>query len=296
MKKTNNFLIMMMISPLLFWNCGGESKKEAEEESVVEVEEEMVAPSLTLLWETSDELTTCESVLVDKGTGTIYVSNIAGDPRKKDGMGFISIINKDGEIVEKDWVTGIDAPKGMGILDGKLYVTNIDELVEIDIENAKIAHRYAVEGASFLNDVDVYGGKVYFSDMETGKIHVLEGGEISEVASDQKGINGLRLDDGGVLYGLDGAGLKKYDDGGMAEVLNSEVTGGDGLIILGENDFLASRWVGEIWIVQNGEATKLLDTKDAGSNTADIGYLVEDQIVLVPTFMKNKVAAYKLDY
>ncbi|WP_186753581.1 ATP-binding protein [Echinicola salinicaeni] len=295
MKKTNNFLIMM-IAPLLFWNCGGESKKETKEESMVEVEEEMVEPSLTLLWETSEELITCESVLVDKDGGTIYVSNIAGDPREKDGEGFISIINKEGEIVEKTWVDGIDAPKGMGILDGKLYVTNIDELVEIDIEKAEIAHRYTVEGASFLNDVDVHGGKVYFSDMETGKIHFLEGGEISEYASGQNSVNGLRLSDEGVLYSLDGAGLKKYSDGGMAEVINDEVTGGDGLIILGDNDFLASRWIGEIWIVQNGAASKLLDTKDAGSNTADIGYLEDEQVVLVPTFMKNKVAAYKLDY
>ncbi|UCS94233.1 ATP-binding protein [Echinicola marina] len=296
MKKTNNFLIMMMLSPVLFWNCGGESKKVAEEETLVEVEEEKVEPSLTLLWETPEELTTCESVLVDEDTGIIYVSNIAGDPREKDGVGFISIINKNGEIEEKEWVAGIDAPKGMGILEGKLYVTNIDELVEIDIEKAEIAHRYAVEGAGFLNDVDVYGGKVYFSDMETGKIHVLEAGEISEYAAEQKSVNGLRLDDDGILYSLDGAGLKKYSEGGAVEVLNSEVTGGDGLIVLGDNDFLASRWIGEIWIVQDGSATKLLDTKDAGANTADIGYLEKEQIVLVPTFMKNKVTAYKLSY
>ncbi|GGZ22097.1 hypothetical protein GCM10007049_13600 [Echinicola pacifica] len=285
----------MAAAPLLFWQCGESNKQESNEE-VIEVTEEEVEPSLTLLWETPEELTTCESVLVDPDTGTIYVSNIEGDSREKDGKGSISIISKDGEILERDWVTGIDSPKGMGILDGKLYVTNIDEIVEIDIEKAEISNTYPLEGAKFLNDIDVAEGKVYFSDMENGKIHVLENGEITLVAEGQVGINGLRVGDGGVLYGLDKAGLKRYDTEGNHEVLNSVVTGGDGLIILGDDDYLASKWSGEIWIVQGDKETKLLDTKDMGSNTADIGYLEEEQIVLVPTFLKNKVAAYKLEY
>ncbi|WP_026235532.1 SMP-30/gluconolactonase/LRE family protein [Echinicola pacifica] len=296
MKMTNcKPLLLMAAAPLLFWQCGESNKQESNEE-VIEVTEEEVEPSLTLLWETPEELTTCESVLVDPDTGTIYVSNIEGDSREKDGKGSISIISKDGEILERDWVTGIDSPKGMGILDGKLYVTNIDEIVEIDIEKAEISNTYPLEGAKFLNDIDVAEGKVYFSDMENGKIHVLENGEITLVAEGQVGINGLRVGDGGVLYGLDKAGLKRYDTEGNHEVLNSVVTGGDGLIILGDDDYLASKWSGEIWIVQGDKETKLLDTKDMGSNTADIGYLEEEQIVLVPTFLKNKVAAYKLEY
>ncbi|WP_200974790.1 SMP-30/gluconolactonase/LRE family protein [Echinicola sp. 20G] len=296
MKKSNKLLLLIMAAPLLFWQCGGaEKKEEVKEEPMVEVEEE-VQPSLTLLWETPDELTTCESVLVDEESGTIYVSNIAGDPRAKDGEGFISIISKDGEIIEKEWVSGIDAPKGMGLLDGKLYVTNIDELVEIDVENAKVSNTYPIEGAGFLNDVDVHGGKVYFSDMEKGLIHVLADGEISVVAEGQASINGVRLSEDGTLYGLDGEGLKKYGESGTAEILNSKVTGGDGLIILGDDVYIASRWVGEIWIIDGNGETKLLDTKDAGSNTADIGYLEDEKIVLVPTFMKNKVVAYKLAY
>jgi len=290
-----------MIAPMLFWQCGPKKSEQSEEMTEemdqMEVEEEMVVePSLTKLWETPAELTTCESVLVDGSTGTIYVSNISGDPRGKDGEGFISIISKNGEIVEKGWVTGIDSPKGMGILDGKLYVTNIDELVEIDIKSASISKTYPVDGAGFLNDVDVYGGKVYFSDMETGKIHFLEKGKIGVLAEGQGSINGLRASEEGVLYGLDGEGLKMYAEDGSEEIINSVVTGGDGLIILGDGNYLASRWVGEIWLINEDGETKLLDTKGDESNTADIGYLTEEQVVLVPTFRKNKVVAYKLEY
>ncbi len=125
---------------------------------------------------------------------------------------------------------------------------------------------------------------------------MLEDGNIKTFAEGQENINGLRVSDSGVVYGLDGSGLKKYDSEGKGEIINEVVTGGDGLIILEEDTYLASRWQGEIWIIQGDKEVKLLDTKQDESNTADIGYLADQQIVLVPTFKKNKVAAYRLDY
>lgn len=53
---------------------------------------------------------------------------------------------------------------------------------------------------------------------------------------------------------------------------------------------------GEIYLIQDGEAVKLLDTTSEESNTADIGYIPEDNLVIVPTFFKDKVVAYKLSY
>ncbi|AFL83359.1 hypothetical protein Belba_0705 [Belliella baltica DSM 15883] len=293
--KTIQKLSLALMLPFIIWSCGPGTTTETSE-TTEEIVEESVEPSLTMLWETSEELITNESVLVDENSGKIYVANIEGNPTEKDGKGSISIINKAGEIIENVWISGIDAPKGMGISNGKLYVTNIDELVEIDLETAQISNRIAVEGAQFLNDVDTDGGKVYFSDMNTGKIHLFENGNLSLFAEGQEGINGLRIGNDGTVYGLDAAGLKKYNSEGSFEIINSVVTGGDGLIILDENTFLASRWQGEIYIIQNGQETKLLDTTAAESNTADIGYMAEENIVFVPTFFKNKVAAYKLNY
>jgi hypothetical protein len=98
------------------------------------------------------------------------------------------------------------------------------------------------------------------------------------------------------VYGLDGEGLKKYNADGTFTLINSTVTGGDGLIILEDNVFLASRWQGEIYLVRGNEQTLVLDTKATESNTADIGFIPGENIVLVPTFFKNKVVAYKLSY
>ncbi|MCH7413078.1 ATP-binding protein [Belliella sp. R4-6] len=291
--KTTQKLILTLAFPLIIWSC--DSKTTNEEVTEVEVEES-IEPSLTKVWETTAELMTNESTLFDPTTGIIYVSNIDGSPSEKDGKGSIAIISKEGEIIQKEWVSGIDSPKGMGISNGKLYVTNIDELVEIDIKTAEISNRYKIEGAEFLNDVDTDGDKVYFSDMNTGKIHLFQDGAISTFAEGQDKINGLRVGSNGVLYGLDGSGLKKYNSNGSFEMINEVVTGGDGLVVIDESTFIASRWQGEIYLIQDGQETKILDTKAEESNTADIDYIPEDNLVLVPTFFKNKVVAYKLTY
>ncbi len=257
---------------------------------------EEVEPSLTLVWETDTVLTTCESVLYDITRREIYVSNIDGKPTDKDGKGFISKLDLDGVVTELKWVKGINAPKGMGVLVDKMYVTNIDELVQINMADGKITKGFTIKGAKFLNDVAVGGGNVYFSDMETGKLHKYDGERISLVSEGHSGLNGLTYFDGN-LYGLDASGLIKFSlDGGMPEILNAEVTGGDGLVLIDENTFVASRWQGEVWLIKDGKATMLLDSKDEEIQTADIGYNPAEKIVYVPRFFSNKVSAYRLEY
>ncbi|MHA7131532.1 SMP-30/gluconolactonase/LRE family protein [Algoriphagus namhaensis] len=273
----------------------GPQKTEESSETIPEVEDAKT-PSLTLVVETPETLITNESVLYDPSSGTIYVSNIDGTPLDKDGKGSISIIDKEGNIITQDWVTGLNAPKGMGIANGKLYVTDIDELVEIDIASATITQKYSVEGSEFLNDVATHEGKVYFTDMNTGKVHVLADGAVSTLSEGHESLNGIAVDTDGTIYGLDASGLKVWNADGSTSVINSEVTGGDGLVILGDGNFVASRWQGEIWFVTESGQTLLLDTKAQESNTADIGFIPGENLVLVPTFFKNKVAIYQLDY
>src|SRR5262245_62784665 len=55
-----------------------------------------------------------ESVLYDGGNKVLYVSNIEGtDPWGKDGQGSIGKVGVDGKIIKVDWVTGLNAPKGL---------------------------------------------------------------------------------------------------------------------------------------------------------------------------------------
>ncbi len=294
MKTIFKYPALALTASAALFSCG----PQKTEETVTEIEViEPKTPTMTMLWETPDSLMTNESVLYDETSGKIYVANIEGqDPSEKDGKGSIAIISKEGKIVDPAWISGLNAPKGMAIINGKLYVTDIDELVEIDIANSKVSKKYKVEGAQFLNDAAAHNGTVYFTDMKAGKVHSFVDGKIETVSEGNESINGLAVGSDGTIYGLDASGLKKWGADGSATVLNSTVTGGDGLVILGDGNYIASRWQGEIYFANDSTQTLMLDTKSAESNTADIGYNPAEKIIYVPTFFKNKVVAYKLDY
>ena len=76
----------------------------------------------------------------------IYVSNVNGEANAADGNGYISKLSVQGEVQEKEWVTGLNAPKGLALHDGNLYVSDIDELVVIDTASGEITARHEAPG------------------------------------------------------------------------------------------------------------------------------------------------------
>ncbi|CAM1347005.1 SMP-30/gluconolactonase/LRE family protein [Tenacibaculum insulae] len=105
-------------------------------------------------WETTG-FENPESVVLDETNNTLYVSNVNGAPTDKDGNGYISKVSLEGKITTQKWITGFDAPKGLVIFKNKLYVTDIDKIVEIDIPTGRIVKSYKADGATFLNDITV---------------------------------------------------------------------------------------------------------------------------------------------
>ena len=94
-----------------------------------------------------------ESAEYDPSRNLVYISNVNGDSKKKDGNGFISRVSPDGLVVQPEWVIGLDGPKGMAVVGDRLFVSDIDRLIEIDITKAKVSKRYRAKDAKFLNDV-----------------------------------------------------------------------------------------------------------------------------------------------
>lgn len=254
------------------------------------------AQRLEKVWETTTELKTPESVIYDAEGDVIYVANINGDPSAKDGNGFISILKSDGSIKTLEWVKGLNAPKGMAIFKGKLYVSDIDELVVIDIKEGKITDRYLASDAVFLNDVTAcMNGMIFVSDTRTAKIHVLNEGEF-KVWMEGKPLetpNGLMAEKGKLLVG--DKNIYEIDIPTKKVKLLIEDAGGvDGLEKNNDGDFVFSNWPGRIFIHKNGKTIKLMDTTAQEINTADIDYDLKHDLVLVPTFFKNQIVAYKI--
>ena len=128
--------------------------------------------SLKEIWKSKDQLAVPESVLYIPQKQQMYVSLIDGAANKKDAKGGIAILNRDGSTKNSTWITGLNAPKGMAIYSGKLYVADLDVVHEIDTATAKITASIRVPEAVFLNDIAIdKRGIIYVSDTRTNKIH-----------------------------------------------------------------------------------------------------------------------------
>jgi len=253
---------------------------------------------LEKIWETDSVLKVPESVLFDGEHKVLYASNIDGtDPWAKDGKGSVAKIGLDGKVIAPEWVSGLNAPKGMGLYMGKLYVADLNELVVIDIAGSKIEKRIAVTGAEGLNDVSVSkSGIVYVSDSKLKKIFTVKDG-VSELLLDTlKGPNGvlIRGDD---FYLLDAGGMFKMNkDKTLTKITDGMDGGTDGIENISGNDFIVSCWQGVVWYVNaNGSKQQLLDSRPDKKNSADIGIDAKNKIVYVPTFWRNTIVAYRVN-
>lgn len=289
MKKLIPFLILTVF----LISCNNTSKDKADEDSGPHTFK------LTELWATDTVMITPESVLCDSESGLLYVANM-NRSEDVDGNGFISKLNLDGTVVDLRWITGLNEPKGMGIFQDKLFVTDVNALVIIDIEQKRVIETIPVDSAQFLNDLAIdKDGKVYFTDSRAGKIHTYCDGVVSEwITEGFERPNGLYIEDDHVLLTSVGSGDVKLINkvNSEVEVLAKGIGLGDGIEFTGKDGFyLVSDWSGEIFMVSKDTVQSLLNTKEEKINTADIGFNMEEQILYVPTFFDNRIVAYKLD-
>ncbi len=220
-----------------------------------------------------------ESVVFDDASHVAYISNIVGEGTVKDGQGWISRVEdpRGKAKLTAQWVSGLNAPKGMRIFMGILWVSDIDELVSIDIATAKIKAKIPCPGARFLNDVAVDdSGRVFVSDTLSSRIYVVSGGkaEVFVEGPDYESPNGLLVDNGKLIVAA--WGFTSSDDfstktpGRLYSVglvtkkkilITPQPIGNlDGLERWGKDAFVVSDWIkGTVMKVdaKSGKTTKL---------------------------------------
>ncbi len=248
------------------------------------------------LWATDTILKIPESVLVDDKENCLWVSNIDGASNGKDGKGSISKLSKTGAPINLDWVTGLNAPKGMAKYKQELYVADLTELVIIDIKKGVIKNKIKVEGSVFLNDVTVNkNGAVFVSDSRTGKVHRIENGIVSIEVENLQGPNGLLSIEDQLLILDRGSLLSVTPGGAISKIMDGMDPSTDGIERVAPNQYIVSCWNGIVYFVAAGaQKITLFDTRSEKINSADIGYDAKNKIIYVPTFMKNSVVAYQL--
>ncbi len=161
--------------------------------------------SIKKIWATDSVVAIPESVLPVKEI--MYVSEIDGAPWGRDGKGEVGKLTRDGKVIDLNWITGLNAPKGLAIDGDLLYVADLDELVVISISQNKIDHRIKIAGAEGLNDVTVdENGIVYVSDTQKACVFRVENGAATLYLENIKGANGVKSV-GDKLYVLSGDGM-----------------------------------------------------------------------------------------
>lgn len=265
-----------------------------------------------LLWSVSG-FDQPESTVYLPRSNALLVSNINGAPMELNGKGYISKVSQDGKVVDRYWARGFDAPKGMGHYQGKVYVADMQQLIEIDSKTAEVTNRFIAWESKMLNDVAIDSmGNVFVSDLIGGGVYRLENGNLNQWL-DAKTLphpNGLTFANNALTIASWGRGLKSdftTDTLGSAyqlpqqahtrQVLKdrlnpiSQPIGNLDGIERFSDVFITNDWInGKVFALKEGRNRLILE---AGKGAADIN-VVEDQLI-VPMMLDNRLDVYKLN-
>ena len=202
----------------------------------------------------------------DAQTDRYLVSN---SPGGKHGRGFISAISPDGKVIARKWIEGgrgkveLDAPKGLVVHDGKLYVADIDHIRIFDAASGKPIGEVAVKGASNLADLAVLPDGTMLAvdaghDLASGAVFKIVGMSATELARgpqlwrptsiaitpDGKVLIGPSI--GSTIFEIDAAGKVSGFGQIPAQRMQPSVVRPTerigGLVALGGDNVLASTW------------------------------------------------------
>lgn len=254
------------------------------------------------IWQTDTVFRVPESVVYDRRSKLLYVSNIDGKPWDNDSTGFISQIDLEGKVVDLQWITGLNGPKGMAVSGEYLYVADNDALKKFTLPSGELMSSFETTfDEPKLNDVTAgTDGSVYVSASELDKVFLLQDDELIVFAEENFGrINGLWVDETSLfVLGFNSNEMMKLDLRSKSlKRLVSDIGNADGIEQLSDGSFLTSHWGGAIYHVSSAfEATKVLDTEKVSVGAADIAYIASQEMLLVPTFFDNRVMAYRVRY
>jgi len=271
------------------------------------------APTLQPLWTLTGDFASPESAYFHAASNSIFVSSINGQILEKDGNGYISRLSPDGKMVSAKWVTGLNAPKGIRSVGNTLWVTDIDEVVSIDIATAKIIAHVKVDGAQFLNDLATDAdGTVFASDSNLARIYAVKDGKSSVFVEGVEQVdvpNGLLVDGTRLVLGTIGTTGTRGRGAGpppsghlyafdlktkQRTQLTTDAVGGiDGIEPDGRGGLLITDVIGaRLLHVSPSGQTRVLAKFSGGG--ADFGYIGSKRLAIVPFLNAHTVSAYDL--
>lgn len=263
-----------------------------------------------LQYEEFDGFLNPESIFVSNDY--VYVSNVGKklEPLTKDKDGFISKLDKNGNILEYKFLTDMNAPKGMMIVGNTLFVADIDILRGFDLKTKEQVFKLPIKGAVFLNDIEkINENTLFLSDTGTGLIHKIDIKNKTYTdfyKFDIKkfgGPNGLTFDNSkNILYvagynpdGTSGGVVSSLNINDKSiNIINDKKESYDGIALHNGSLFISS-WghnlAGYVYEIKNGK-TFLLPLPNI-QGPAD--FFIDDSFMWIPKMVEGKILKVKLD-
>ncbi len=261
-------------------------------------------------WQTEAVFDNPESIVFDPVAKILIVSNANGPAMKRDGNGYLSKVALNGVVLDRKWLTGLDAPKGMALKDNTLYVADIRSLAVVDLSSG-LVKKFKAKGAKFLDDIAIdSAGRVFISDLYTDTIYIFEDNQLQVWLRDKRlaSPNGLYVERD-ILYvgswGVRKCGMETEIPGHLLQIdlhtkeinyvgENPQLANIDGVEVLGSRGFLITDRVQGSLLHLNRDG-ELVQTLAVGEGAADLHYLPEDwELVVVPMAKDNKIKAFTL--
>ena len=257
------------------------------------------------------------SALYDAETDTYLVSNVGGEAGLKDNDGFITELSPDGAVVNARLVAGgskgvtLNAPKGLAIHGGVLYVADIDTVRMFDRATGASRGEVKVVGSTFVDALALGpDGRIYLTDSGLGPklegtgtdgVYVIEPGVKPTLktllkARALKGPSGLvATHDSLYVVTLGAAELITLDLKGNAKGPRTELPKGvlHGVVMVGDELVISSWEGGALYRGKPGGPFRAIATGLSGP--ADLGHDVRRHRVLVPCSTADRFEAWELE-
>lgn len=257
-----------------------------------------------------DGLNEPESAVYHKQSDSIFISNINGDPLELDRNGYISKISVNGQILEKKWMTGFDAPKGLTVFQNFLFVSDVNKIWKIEVNTQK-KESFKINNAGFLNDLTVdKKGVVFASDMFKNIIYKLEDNRLNiwKKSDLLNSPNGLLIEGNYLViatWGEISSGFSTKVRGKLLKVnlktreikrfFNTRPIGNlDGIVFNKDNGYLVTDWIQGKLLSINRKGI-VIKTKKINEGAADLEVVMHKNIILIPMMKNNNLTAYEFN-
>ena len=253
--------------------------------------------TLTSVWVIDGDIVSPESIVYDKKNNVCYVSSYFNE-----GKEYVSKISLDGKIIEKEWITGLNMPTGMCLVDGLLYVLDRKNLNIVDVNNGEIKEKTLLQEIIYPNDIVTDGkGAFYISDSRGNRIFKYLTGKIGKwFSSDEiQNPNGLLYDNGYLFVGVGKDGtVKKINVSTQDYSTFTKLDDGsniDGIKKYNDDNYLVSDFNGYLYKISNtGEKQLLINSKTPEQSICNFEFVAEKNMILIPTLFSNKILTFTI--